>query len=106
MASTTYTITAVNAKAGSIVLTPSVITSDNLPKYFLNLKSVKLVGNNAFLPGGTTLNPQASIALFCGDTNSWLIKDLLMSSITAIGGAGTPATLALTLAAIAALIAE
>lgn len=102
----TYTITNVNSKVGSIVVTPSVITNANLPEYYFNLKSVKLRGSNPFLVDGSTLNPQATFSLFCPDADKYLIKDMFMSSVTTIGGSATPATLALTLAAIAALIAE
>lgn len=104
MAATTYTIATVNGKVGSIVVTPSIATS--MPDYYLNIKTIKLVGDNPFLADGTTLNPQASFSLFCQERNTWLIKDMKMSSVTDIGGSATPATLALTLAAIAALIAE
>jgi len=100
----TKTIALANAKAGSIVITDSITTQ--APQYYLNLKNVKLVGDNPFLANGSTLNPLASVSLFCLDEGAYLFKDLLMSSITTIGGVATPATLALTLAAIAALIAE
>lgn len=100
----TYTIATVNGKIGSIVVTPSDTTI--MPDYYLNIKNVKLVGDNPFIPGGSTLNPAASFSLFCQDRNTWLIKDMKMAVVTSIGGSATPATLALTLAAIAALIAE
>lgn len=106
MATITYTIANVDSKAGSIVVTPSVITNDNTPEYYFNLKTVKLRGSNPFLADGSTLNPAASFSLFCPDAEKYLIKDMLMASITEIGGSSTPATLALTLAAIGALIAE
>ncbi len=106
MAAITYTITTVNGKVGSIVVTPSVITNNNMPQYYLNIKAAKLVGDNPFLVDGVTLNPQATFSLFCVDKNTWLIKNMFISSITTIGGSATPATLALTIAAIAALIAE
>lgn len=102
----TYTYTLANAKAGSIVETPSVISNSSFPQYYLNLKTIKVEGSNPFLPDGVTLNPLASFSLFCLEDNTYLIKDRLMSSVTAIGGAGTPATLALTLTALVALIAE
>ena len=102
----TYTIATVNGKVGSIVITPSVIDNNDLPQYFMNLKTIKLEGSNPFLADGATLNPLASFSLFFIDTNTYLKKDMLMSSVTTIGGSATPATLALTLAAIAALIAE
>jgi hypothetical protein len=100
----TYTIATVNGKIGSIVVTPSDVKI--MPDYYLNIKSVKLVGDNPFLSDGTTLNPQATFSLFCQERNTWLIKDMPMSRVTSIGGSATPATLALTLAAIAALLAE
>lgn len=100
----TYTIATVNGKVGSIVFTSSDATK--MPEYFLNLKNVKLEGANPFLADNATLNPQASIALFYQADGVWLKKDMPMSSITTIGGSATPATLALTLAAVAALIAE
>lgn len=103
---TTYTIALANAKPGSIVVTPSVINNSNLPQYYLNLKTIKLEGSNPFLADNVTLNPFASFSLFCKDTGQYLIKDIPMSSITAIGGVATPATLILTMVAIAALIAE
>lgn len=104
MAQPTYTITLANAKTGSIVVTSN--TPGDMPQYYLNIKCAKLRGDNPFLADGSTLNPQASISLWCFEMNTWLIKNMLMSSITNIGGSATPATLALTLAAIAALIAE
>ena len=100
----TYTIANANGKAGSIVVTSSAAGSS--PEYYLNLKNIKINGDNPFLADNVTLNPQASVSLFCLDNNTWLIKNMLMSTISTIGGVATPATLALTLAAIAALIAS
>lgn len=104
MAQPTYTIANVNGKAGSIVVASN--TPGLMPEYYLNIKNAKLRGDNPFLVDGSTLNPQASISLWCFEMNTWLIKNMFMSTITTIGGVATPATLALTLAAIGALIAE
>jgi len=104
MATTTYTITQANSKPGSIVVTPSA--AGTIPQYYLNLKSIKLEGSNPFLADNATLNPAATVTIINKDGGGYIIKDMLMSSITNIGGSATPATLALTLAAIAALLAE
>lgn len=100
---TTYTISTVGGKTGSILVVPS--DAHLMPDYYLNVKGVKLIGNNPFLADNITLNPAASISLFCQISNTYLIKDMLMSSITQIGGSATPATLALTLASLAVLLA-
>lgn len=103
MAISKVTISSVNSKVGSIVVTP--VDATKLPEYFLNLQTIKLVGDNPFIPGGSVLNPQASISLVDMESNQ-IVLTRLISDITTIGGVATPATLALTMAAIANLIAE
>lgn len=104
---TTYTLATVNGKVGSIVLTPSTIGNPNsVPEYFFNIKSAKLNGDNPFLSDGVTNNPSATVSLFYQEGGQYLFKDIRMSDFTSIGGSATPATLVLTMAAIAALVAE
>src|SRR5580698_10320519 len=105
---TTYTLALANAKPGSIVLTPSTSPANPsaVPRYWLNIKSADLQGSNPFLADGVTNNPNASVSLFSIEGENYFFKDIKLSEFTQIGGSATPATLVLTLAAIAALIAE
>jgi len=104
MAVSTYTIASVNGKSGSIVVTPS--NTLFAPEYYLNLKTVKLQGDNAFLADGVTNNINATISLTNLDNNAKILTNVPLSALVSIGGVATPASLAGALSAIANLIAE
>ena len=88
-------------KAGSI----TVKTNNNPLRCYSNLKNVTVSGDNPFKSDGTTLNPLATIYITV-DRQQYILKDVLLTDITTIGGTARPATLDLTIAAINALIAE
>lgn len=87
--------------AGSL----QIVTNSNPPEYYLNLKNVKISGDNPFLPGTSTLNPQATVYGMLMETG-YKMFEIFLSDITTIAGVARPATLALTITAIAVLVAE